>query len=426
MPKGLANIKYVNLATLSRLVALIFAPKKIMSNQVKEMAVRLKPLLNEGDVGCKWESSLDKIFSPGNYVVEIDHTGSNVGLPVKFCGAEHYIVGNLVVTDSGTAGPKQHERVIGQSLTFTARDSKATKVYTRTYANGRWGEWHSLIEAGKFDKITTTDELISTVAAISHDIDTLKGAGDGSIAAVISAAMEKGRVLAKRDLFIAAGALYNDTDAAIERTSPWGESVQHLAGHYYLNGLGDITEEQMLAIYNRGYFNDNDKAPLGYGSHNPVRTNLCRKGMWNAQGISGSYFAYSTAAETLNLHITTANTMTTTFAFGLATSDQFVGNAPNLRIIDPRAIINTTTWNARAFEKCPKLEEVRINLLKSNIVFKDSPVLSKASVQYMIQNATPTTAITITLHVDAYARLESDADIVAALEAQPLVSLVSA
>lgn len=166
MPKGLANIKYVNLATLSRLVALIFAPKKIMSNQVKEMAVRLKPLLNEGDVGCKWESSLDKIFSPGNYVVELDHTGSSVGLPVDDCGSEHYIVGNLIVTDSGTMGPKQHNRVIGQMLVFTSRSEKLTKMYTRTFADGEWNAWRSLAFTGMYDEITTTDELLSSVVEL--------------------------------------------------------------------------------------------------------------------------------------------------------------------------------------------------------------------------------------------------------------------
>ena len=55
-----------------------------------------------------------------------------------------------------------------------------------------------------------------------------------------------------------------------------------------------------------------------------------------------------------------------------------------------------------------------------------SPNLSKDSVVYMISNAAPTSAISITLHPDAYARLADDAEIVAALEAQPLVSLVSA
>ena len=72
------------------------------------------------------------------------------------------------------------------------------------------------------------------------------------------------------------------------------------------------------------------------------------------------------------------------------------------------------------------LEYVKIDLLSSSIIFADSPNLSKNSVLYMIQKAAPTTAITVTLHPDAYARLANDSEIVAALEAQPLVSLVSA
>ena len=58
--------------------------------------------------------------------------------------------------------------------------------------------------------------------------------------------------------------------------------------------------------------------------------------------------------------------------------------------------------------------------------WENSIMISKESVLYTIQNATPTATITITLHPEAYARLAGDADIVAALEAQPLVSLVSA
>ena len=50
----------------------------------------------------------------------------------------------------------------------------------------------------------------------------------------------------------------------------------------------------------------------------------------------------------------------------------------------------------------------------------------KDSVLYIIQKALPKNAITITLHPDAYARLKDDTEIVAALEAQPLISLVSA
>ena len=56
----------------------------------------------------------------------------------------------------------------------------------------------------------------------------------------------------------------------------------------------------------------------------------------------------------------------------------------------------------------------------------DCKNISKNSVLYMLNNAVPASAITITLHPDAYTRLADDAEIIAALEAQPLVSLVSA
>ncbi|MBQ8365433.1 MAG: SGNH/GDSL hydrolase family protein [Bacteroidaceae bacterium] len=134
-----------------------------MSKSIKKMAVRYKPLLEEHDATCKCESSLDKIFSPGCYAVEIDHIGADVGLPVDDCKEEHYIVGSLVVTDCGTIGPKQRNRVMGQALTFTSRSEKTTKVYTRTFADGEWGAWRSLAETGVFKNITSPEELVYTV-----------------------------------------------------------------------------------------------------------------------------------------------------------------------------------------------------------------------------------------------------------------------
>ena len=64
--------------------------------------------------------------------------------------------------------------------------------------------------------------------------------------------------------------------------------------------------------------------------------------------------------------------------------------------------------------------------LAKSITLNECPLISKVSILYIIENALPTSAITITLHPDAYARLADDADVVAALEAQPLISLVSA
>ena len=56
----------------------------------------------------------------------------------------------------------------------------------------------------------------------------------------------------------------------------------------------------------------------------------------------------------------------------------------------------------------------------------DSPYFREDCILYMIENEAATSAITITLHADAYARAVANADIVAALEAHPNVSLASA
>lgn len=232
---------------------------------------------------------------------------------------------------------------------------------------------------------------------------------------------------ALRSLFVAAGAEYNDGITDKTKTAPWGETVIHKAGHYYLNGLGDITEAQMLKIYNRGVFNDSEKCPLGYSTNrfNYIRTNLCRVGMWNAT-LSSYLCTVNTMIEVVNLHITNYNATSDTCAIIFSDSESLFNGASKLSVIDTRCLLNSSTWRNTAFQGCKQLKEVRIRSLKSNIVFKDSPVLSKATALYMIQNAAPTTAITITLHPDAYARLEEDAEIVAALEAQPLITLVSA
>lgn len=234
--------------------------------------------------------------------------------------------------------------------------------------------------------------------------------------------------LALRALFVAAGAEYNDSGTDKAKTAPWGESVTHKAGHYYLNGLGDITEEQMLAIYNRGVFNESERAPLGNSEtnrFNKIRTNLCRTGMWNCSLLD--YLCVSNKTiEVANLHTTNSNVITETCFVSFSNTESLFNGASKLSVIDTRCLLDSTTWKNTTFTKCEKLKELKIRRLNNNIVFKDSPLLSKATVLFMIQKSTTTSAITITLHADAYARLANDADIVAALEAQPLITLVSA
>lgn len=63
---------------------------------------------------------------------------------------------------------------------------------------------------------------------------------------------------------------------------------------------------------------------------------------------------------------------------------------------------------SRMFQACQRLREVRLKSLITTVLLSDSPLLSLESISYMIENATNTAAITITLHPTAYARVTDE------------------
>lgn len=85
-----------------------------------------------------------------------------------------------------------------------------------------------------------------------------------------------------------------------------------------------------------------------------------------------------------------------------------------------------TKFNSIAFMDCYALTTLHLIDLKYNLVLSESFLLTKDSILYILNHEAATEAITITLHKDAYARLATDPDIVAALAEHPLVSLASA
>ena len=155
--------------------------------------------------------TLDELIWAGVYLVRL--AGDDASLPFSF--AENEVV-TLVVKDHNVAGALQNNRVVAQTITRVdpSKGNVLTFTRTRRYVDGlhRWGNWVGLGAA------TTNDIQDNCITAQKLSIDVRDKVNSPL-----------------RSLFIAAGALYNDTDAPITRTSPWKESVQHLPGHYYLN-----------------------------------------------------------------------------------------------------------------------------------------------------------------------------------------------
>lgn len=61
--------------------------------------------------------------------------------------------------------------------------------------------------------------------------------------------------------------------------------------------------------------------------------------------------------------------------------------------------------NNAALTGCKSLQEIRIKQLRYNVNLKNSPLLTLESFQYLVENATNTSAITVTVHADVYAKL---------------------
>lgn len=88
--------------------------------------------------------------------------------------------------------------------------------------------------------------------------------------------------------------------------------------------------------------------------------------------------------------------------------------------------MSTITDTGRMLSMCYSLRSIKLTNLKTSIDISATSLLEKSSLLYMIENAAPTDSITITLSAYCYNKYSADPDVVAALSAQPLVSLASA
>ena len=218
--------------------------------------------------------------------------------------------------------------------------------------------------------------------------------------------------------YIEAGAEWNDTDATITKTLETVSydnshfetfSFEHKPKCWYLNGVGDITNEEMRAIYNYPHYAKYSGAYAGVkqktvifdGNGPSAALNLNH---WFA-GSAVKSLIYRTSINASNVYCMFYNTYNLEYLLP-AKKEAWLYGYEGFKAIDFSNDTNT------------KWKEIRVYLLKKSCDFSCLPNISKNSVLYAINTCRPTTAITITLHADAYARLGEDADVLAALEAK--------
>lgn len=343
-------------------------------------------------------STLDEFIWGGAYELMFASDDGSHGLPFRFTQDEKV---TLIVNDNNK-GNTHGMHTIVQRLTYVEHATCDLVTYTRTRrdSNGNhlWSEWSVL------DGATTSMLQDGSVTAQKLSTDVREKVDN-----------------ALRPLFIAAGAEYNDSGADKTKTAPWGETVTHKAGHYYLNGLGDITEEQMMEIYNcKEAINSIILATscdrLFQDSKSPRTFFRGYIGNRIFEGKTiGGYYILGGQIETV--YFTPGNS---TYYPNISKGEGFFYRCCKLKAV---SVFKTSITSV--FYQCESLEHIKVYISKS-FNLSGSPIISKESILFIINNAMPTSAIAITLHTDAYNRLKDDNDIVLALQSQPLVSLVSA
>lgn len=220
-----------------------------------------------------------------------------------------------------------------------------------------------------FIKANTTSQLVSYDI---QDINTVLNTQQGN-----------------RALYVAAGAVYN------EKT-----------GFYELNGLTDITEEQMKVIYVQTNHMDYIENMNDVFSGLNFRTNLGFKHVRRANNRTFNLknaFRENTNLEVLRL----GNSTNDNRVMKCSDMQDFVTYCSNLKeiigYIECPVVVN--------FLYTPLLEEIRFKNIVRNFGIKDSPLISLESLQYLITNAANTSPITVTVHADVYAKIQDEGQV---------------
>lgn len=180
-----------------------------------------------------------------------------------------------------------------------------------------------------------------------------------------------------------------------------GAKYNEATGYYELNGLTDITEEQMALIYNDSIrFSKNSPYIAGCYAKSNARTLFRPTIAAIATQITSNCFEvfYESKLEYIALSSSVSGRLCSSLVYTFALSR-------NLRKIDFPLVVTDTTFN-NTFLGCKLLEHVLIsNFSGGKLSFIDSPRLNYTSLRWLVDKAKNTTTETVTVHATTYGYL---------------------
>lgn len=263
-------------------------------------------------------------------------------------------------------------------------ETKITNTYTAIYANGG-GNWITESHPTNFhhfykEKMLTAAEHIEDFMEVTEAEKTALEAADA-------------QWVRPPQSFI---------DQWNEAAGQYG-GYNEDTGYFELNGLTDITYDEALAIYSSYHGKYYTTNISGAFVKLPHRTLLP---IYIGNTSSGMNCTCSRAFFNMtNLEVVKLSDCTAKDPWGM------FAHCKKLKYIYGN--INISSLNnsiAEMFLGCIALQEVSISNLKGSISLSDSPLLSRNSLDNMVTNSSNTSAITITVHPDVYAKIIDEAN----------------
>lgn len=217
----------------------------------------------------------------------------------------------------------------------------------------------------------------------------------------------------KRSLESAAAAYVPPSEPLKARAKAAGITWNDCTGYFELNGLTDLTADDVESILTSGRFS----LCLPYAgaqwqtlsSSSLFRTNICTD---SSDALRHKADGEGLCYNQSNLEVFRVGSTTMGEGYSWVFSPVSLSTAftrcRKLRSIIGEIRLDKCTDLTAAFTQCPALADVKLRVLGKPINLKDCAALSYDSIAFMVQYAKNTTAITITLHADAFARLTDE------------------
>lgn len=298
------------------------------------------------------------------------------------------------VTAENTRVEKENERQTAENTRDTNEQSRKEAETNRVTAEqGRVSEFNRLKSESETATLNATEQANYAKEQgdnVAGTVNEIKTAQDELTTSINNLTTVLNTQQGNRALYVAAGAVYNQN-----------------TGFYELNGLTDITEEQMKVIYVQTNHMDYIENMNDAFSALNFRTNLGFKQIRRVNN-NRTFNLKNAFRENTNLEVLKLGDSTNDNSVMKCSDIQnFVYYCRNLKkiigYIECPVDVN--------FLYTPLLEEIRFKNIVRNFGIKDSPLISLESLQYLITNAANTSPITVTVHADVYDKIQDEGQV---------------